>query len=31
MSDNREPDSNGNPWLKSLLVWGGSSSRCYSW
>ena len=23
MSDNREPDSNGNPWLKSLLVWGG--------
>src|SRR6187551_2791834 len=23
MSDNREPESNGNPWLKSLLVWGG--------
>src|SRR6187431_368885 len=23
MSDNREPDGNGNPWLKSLLVWGG--------
>ena len=24
MSDNREPDNNGgNPWLKSLLVWGG--------
>jgi cell division protease FtsH len=23
MSDNREPESNGNPWVKSLLVWGG--------
>src|SRR6478609_2081036 len=23
MSDNGEPDGNGNPWLKSLLVWGG--------
>ena len=23
MSDNREPDGNGNPWIKSLLVWGG--------
>jgi cell division protease FtsH len=24
MSDNREPDNNGsNPWVKSLLVWGG--------
>ena len=23
MSDNREPDGNCNPWLKSLLVWGG--------
>ena len=23
MSDNREPENNGNPWAKSLLVWGG--------
>ena len=23
MSDNREPENNGNPWMKSLLVWGG--------
>ena len=24
MSDNREPENNGgNPWVKSLLVWGG--------
>ena len=23
MSENREPDGNGNPWIKSLLVWGG--------
>jgi cell division protease FtsH len=23
MSDNREPEGNGNPWIKSLLVWGG--------
>ena len=23
MSENREPESNGNPWVKSLLVWGG--------
>nr|WP_166178760.1 ATP-dependent zinc metalloprotease FtsH [Altererythrobacter segetis] len=23
MSDNREPENNGNPWIKSLLVWGG--------
>src|SRR5690348_11569253 len=23
MSDNREPEGNGNPWVKSLLVWGG--------
>ena len=23
MSENREPESNGNPWMKSLLVWGG--------
>jgi cell division protease FtsH len=22
MSDNREPENNGNPWVKSLLVWG---------
>ena len=23
MSDNREPENNSNPWVKSLLVWGG--------
>src|SRR3990170_1388145 len=23
MSENREPENNGNPWMKSLLVWGG--------
>ncbi len=23
MSDNREPENNGNPWIKSMLVWGG--------
>ncbi len=23
MSDNREPNEGGNPWVKSLLVWGG--------
>ena len=23
MSDNREPETPGNPWLKSLAVWGG--------
>src|SRR5688572_24803364 len=23
MSDNREPEGNGNPWVKSLMVWGG--------
>src|SRR6478609_7982902 len=23
MSENREPENNGNPWIKSLLVWGG--------
>ena len=23
MSDNREPENGGNPWIKSLLVWGG--------
>ena len=23
MNDNREPEGNGNPWVKSLLVWGG--------
>ena len=23
MSENREPENNGNPWVKSLLVWGG--------
>ncbi|KRA81317.1 ATP-dependent zinc metalloprotease FtsH [Altererythrobacter sp. Root672] len=23
MSANREPEGNGNPWMKSLLVWGG--------
>src|SRR5690606_21933433 len=23
MSENREPEDNGNPWVKSLLVWGG--------
>ncbi len=23
MSENREPESNPNPWMKSLLVWGG--------
>ena len=23
MSDNREPESSGNPWVKSLMVWGG--------
>ena len=23
MSENREPEGNGNPWVKSLLVWGG--------
>ena len=23
MSDNREPESSPNPWLKSLAVWGG--------
>ncbi|MEO6388472.1 MAG: ATP-dependent metallopeptidase FtsH/Yme1/Tma family protein, partial [Croceibacterium sp.] len=23
MSDNHEPENNGNPWMKSLLVWGG--------
>jgi len=23
MSENREPDGNGNPWIKSLMIWGG--------
>ncbi len=23
MSENREPENNGNPWMKSLMVWGG--------
>src|SRR5690606_16863077 len=23
MSENREPENNGNPWIKSLMVWGG--------
>ena len=23
MSDNREPNEGGNPWIKSLMVWGG--------
>ncbi|WP_305097143.1 ATP-dependent zinc metalloprotease FtsH [Croceibacterium aestuarii] len=23
MNDNREPDNNPNPWMKSLMVWGG--------
>ena len=23
MSDNREPEQTPNPWIKSLLVWGG--------
>lgn len=23
MSDNREPENGGNPWMKSLLIWGG--------
>ena len=23
MSDDREPENNGNPWMKSLLIWGG--------
>ena len=23
MSDNREPENTGNPWVKSLAVWGG--------
>jgi len=23
MSDNREPENGGNPWMKSLMVWGG--------
>jgi cell division protease FtsH len=23
MSDNQEPEEGGNPWLKSLMVWGG--------
>jgi len=23
MSENREPENTGNPWIKSLLVWGG--------
>src|SRR5690606_15661687 len=23
MNDNREPENGGNPWMKSLLVWGG--------
>src|SRR5690606_25038016 len=23
MSENREPENGGNPWIKSLLVWGG--------
>ncbi len=23
MPENREPENNGNPWMKSLLVWGG--------
>ncbi|MFC4254244.1 ATP-dependent zinc metalloprotease FtsH [Altererythrobacter xixiisoli] len=23
MSENREPENNGNPWMKSLLMWGG--------
>ena len=23
MSDNREPENTPNPWMKSLLVWGG--------
>jgi cell division protease FtsH len=23
MSDNREPETGGNPWVKSLMVWGG--------
>ncbi|MEO0061858.1 MAG: ATP-dependent zinc metalloprotease FtsH, partial [Pseudomonadota bacterium] len=23
MSENREPENGGNPWMKSLLIWGG--------
>ena len=23
MSENQEPENNPNPWMKSLLVWGG--------
>src|SRR3569623_1594509 len=23
MSTNREPENGGNPWIKSLLIWGG--------
>jgi len=23
MSENREPEGNGNPWIKSLMIWGG--------
>ena len=23
MNDNREPENTPNPWMKSLLVWGG--------
>jgi len=23
MSDNREPETGGNPWVKSLMIWGG--------
>lgn len=23
MSENRDPENNGNPWMKSLLMWGG--------
>ncbi|MEN7538328.1 ATP-dependent zinc metalloprotease FtsH [Aurantiacibacter flavus] len=23
MSDNREPEGGGNPWMKSLMIWGG--------
>jgi cell division protease FtsH len=23
MSENREPEGNGNPWVKSLMIWGG--------
>src|SRR5207253_10733023 len=23
MSQNREPENGGNPWVKSLLIWGG--------